>query len=513
MYSIFLVDDEEMGLEMMRDYIRWEEMGIYVVGTASNGREALEKIEAFQPDIILTDVQMPIMNGIELAKKIHECYDQMQIMFLTGHDEFHYVKSALNVGAVGYLLKPLDLTEIESVIEKVKARCEEVQMKQRSMEAAKTKILKELSFEKNAEQAAELANNFNRLTRLPESNRYTMALFSIDPKEAEGEQQSLEECMSRLISYLDHFFKAKNIEVVFVPYKDGETGVFMEATQQPGYYAWEDLAVAIRSALDFTVTAAVGAQAAELALVHNLYKQTRVILNERFYKGTGLIIHAEAISNQFDSEHMPPFERKEWFEAIHQLDFEQAAQKLHQYFVGLATLRIKKKIICDWAIDLVDELLEQLHQSVPEGFKRAELYHSIYNALTLHEIEDLILGTAGDAVSMLGERLMDKNTKLVHKVRTVIEQNYDQPITINSLSDQVYLSPNYLRSIFKDKTGITIHDYLTRIRLDKAKELLADGSLKIQDIAQRVGYESTSYFISLFLKNLGVTPNEYRKNI
>lgn len=145
---VFLVDDEEMGLEMMRDYIRWEEMGIYVVGTASNGREALEKIEAFQPDIILTDVQMPIMNGIELAKKIHECYDQMQIMFLTGHDEFHYVKSALNVGAVGYLLKPLDLTEIESVIEKVKARCEEVQMKQRSMEAAKTKILKELSFEK-----------------------------------------------------------------------------------------------------------------------------------------------------------------------------------------------------------------------------------------------------------------------------------------------------------------------------------------------------------------------------
>lgn len=125
----------------------------------------------------------------------------------------------------------------------------------------------------------------------------------------------------------------------------------------------------------------------------------------------------------------------------------------------------------------------------------------------------MILGTAGNAMSLLGERLMDKNTKLVHKVRSVIDQNFDQPITINSLSDQVYLSPNYLRSIFKDKTGITIHDYLTRIRLDKATELLADGSLKIQDIAQRVGYESTSYFISLFLKNQGVTPNEYRKSL
>lgn len=133
--------------------------------------------------------------------------------------------------------------------------------------------------------------------------------------------------------------------------------------------------------------------------------------------------------------------------------------------------------------------------------------------MTLNEIEDLILGTAGNAMSLLGERLMDKNTKLVHKVRSMIDQNFDQPITINSLSDQVYLSPNYLRSIFKDKTGITIHDYLTRIRLGKATELLADGSLKIQDIAQRVGYESTSYFISLFLKNQGVTPNEYRKSL
>jgi two-component system response regulator YesN len=513
MYSIFLVDDEEMGLEMMRDYIRWEEMGIYVVGTASNGREALEKIEATRPDIILTDVQMPIMNGIDLAKKIHECYDWIQLMFLTGHDEFHYVKSALNVGAVGYLLKPLDLSEIESVIQKVKLRCEEVQMKKNSMEAAKSNILKELSYEKNAERAADLATNFSKLTRLPEKNRYAMALFSIDPKEAEGEQQSLEDCTSRLITYLDHYFKAKNLEAVFVPFKDGETGVLMEASQQPGYYAWEDLAEAIRGVLDFTVTTAVGAQETQLTELHCLYAQTRVILNERFYEGTGTIIHAATVSNQFYSEHIPPFVRKEWFEAINRLDFEQAAQKLHQYFVGLATLRIKKKIICDWAIDLVDELLEQLHQSVPEGFKRAELYHSIYNALTLHEIEDLILGTASDAVSMLGERFMDKNAKLVHKVRTVIDQNYDQPITINSLSDQVYLSPNYLRSIFKDKTGITIHDYLTRIRLDKSKELLADGSLKIQDIAQRVGYESTSYFISLFLKNQGVTPNEYRKSI
>ncbi|MNC36129.1 HTH-type transcriptional regulator YesS [compost metagenome] len=268
----------------------------------------------------------------------------------------------------------------------------------------------------------------------------------------------------------------------------------------------------MRRALDFTVTAAVGGQESALPQIHELYEQTRVILNERFYEGAGKIIHGASVCGRFYSEHLPPFERKEWFDTINQLDFGQAAQQLHRYFGGLATLRVKQKNICDWAIVLTDELLE-LHEPAPEGFKRAELYHSIYNALTLHEIEDLILGTAETAVSMLGERFMDKNAKLVHKVRTVIDQQYDMPITINSLSEQVYLSPNYLRSIFKDKTGMTIHDYLTRIRLDKAKELLADGSLKVHDIAQRVGYESTSYFIALFVKNQGVTPNEFRKSM
>jgi len=512
-YSIFLVDDEELELEMLRDHVRWEEMGLYIVGTASNGMEALEKIEATEPDIVLTDVQMPIMNGIELAQHIHDRFDWIQVMFLTGHDEFHYVKSALNVGAVGYLLKPLDLNEIESVIVKVKQLCEEVRIKRRSMDAAKANLFKELSHEKDRERTAALVASFSRLTRLPETSRYALALFSVDPKEAQNEQDSLEDWMGRLVTFLTSFFKLKNLEPIFVPFREGEIGVFMAAAQQPGHYAWEDLSEGIRGALDFTVTAAVGMQETDLSHIHDLYEQSRVILNERFYEGTGKVIHAEAVRNQFYSEHVPPFAAKEWFEAINRLDFEQAAQRLHRHMEGLATLRVKKKMISDWAIDLIDELLEQLHKPATEGFKRAELYNSIYNALTLHEIEDLILKMAGEAVSMLGERFMDKNEKLVHKVRTVIDQNYDQPITINSLSEQVYLSPNYLRSLFKEKTGMTIHDYMTRIRLGKAKELLADGSLKIQDIAQRVGYESTSYFISLFVKNQGVTPNEYRKNL
>lgn len=180
MYSIFLVDDEELELEMMRDFIRWEDMGIYVAGVGINGKDAQEKIHAIQPDIVLTDVQMPLMDGLELAKWVSEYYDWMQIVFLTGHDEFNYVKSALHVGAVGYLLKPLDLEEITGVMGRVKQKCEEVRLKYKSIQMTKAKLLKELLHEKDAVRRLQLAAALGKLERREVAGTYTLALCSVD---------------------------------------------------------------------------------------------------------------------------------------------------------------------------------------------------------------------------------------------------------------------------------------------------------------------------------------------
>lgn len=513
MYSIFLVDDEELELEMMRDYIRWEEMGLYVAGTAVNGRDAVEKIEMIQPDIVLTDVQMPFMNGLDLSKHIREQYDWIQLVFLTGHDEFNYVKSALNVGAVGYLLKPLDLSEIVSVIEKVKLRCEEVRMKNRSIRVTKSNILKELIYEKNEERIANLAGSFRKLSRQSEERRYSLALLHIDSTSAADQHSSLEDSSNQLAEFIEKWFMDKKMEADIVTFKEGELGVFMNTGHMPGHYAWEDVAEMIKESFDFIVTMAISDQDEELPRVQALYEQARIILEELFYVGRGNLIYAKDVQVQWGSHQAPPFSEKEWFEVINQHDLDQAARLLREHLTRLVTLRISKNKVCDEAIGLIEHLLEQIHEPISESYKRAELYHSIYQCQTIFDIETMILAAARRAVHSIQQRFVDKNAKLVYQVRTVIDQNFHQPITINSLSDQVYLSPNYLRSIFKEKMGITIHDYLTKIRLDKAREFLADDSLKVQDIAQKVGYESTSYFISLFLKSQGVTPNEYRKNL
>ncbi|MEG6589137.1 response regulator transcription factor [Paenibacillus barengoltzii] len=535
MYSIFLVDDEELELEMMRDIIRWEEMGIYVAGVGINGKDAQEKIQAIQPDIVLTDVQMPFMDGLKLAKWVREQYDWMQIVFLTGHDEFSYVKSALHVGAVGYLLKPLDLEEISGVIAQVKQKCEEVRLKYKSVQMTKAKLLKELLHEKSLVRQEQLTVELGKLERGRGASAasYTLALCSVDrcasgsinrgETDVRGEAGSLETAISRLPEVLEDYFHAIRKDAMVATLQEGELAIFIAAEPERGSQPamtreqWGTLQQTVRGLLRLSVTLAISNEAAELAGIAQLYERVCSLRDERFFLGPGQILFVGDVKPGYRYGELPPFSEQAWMEVLQQQRSEEAEAILRDYLMNVRQLRIDKSLVYEWAIDLLDRLEEQIHtpslNCQAEPVKRAALYQSVYDCQTLQEIEAAIWRAAAHYLELLMERSTDKNAKLVHQVCQIIDNTYHEPITIQSLSSQVYLSPNYLRSIFRDKTGMTIHDYLTRIRLEKAKEMLADPSLKVQDIAQKIGYESTSYFISLFVKNQGVTPNEYRKNL
>ncbi|MCJ8010435.1 response regulator [Paenibacillus sp. KQZ6P-2] len=518
MYSIFLVDDEHIELEMMRDFIRWEDMEIYVAGTAVNGKDALEKIKMIQPDIILTDVKMPLMNGIELATQVSEEFDWIKIVFLTGYDEFEYVKSALNVGAVGYILKPLDLGEIADVMDRVKKKCEEVRMKNKSIQVTKSNIVKELIYEKKPKRRENLTNSFNRLERSEQGVQFTLVLCSIDPDHMLQHEIQLEDSITSLEEFINQYCIENEVHVTVLSLKEGEWSLLVDSNQlHANRTFWSGIAGAIRQHFSFTVTMAVSEKYDELTNVHLLYEQVKNITNERYYIGYGNVIYAGDIDGKFQSDQMPPFLENKLFEAVMQFDQEQVESIIQEFFSNLVHLRIYQKHVCNWAIDMIDHLNEYISNDGTDIYalivSRADLYHSIYECPIIAEVEAKIFHICKRTIELIMNRHTDKNEKLVHQVRTLIQHSYHDQITISSLSSQVYLSPNYLRSLFKENTGITIHDYITKVRLEKAKELLGDASLRVHDIAQKVGYESASYFCSLFLKSQGVTPNEYRKNL
>jgi YesN/AraC family two-component response regulator len=181
MYSILLVDDERIELETLAENVPWKSMGIKVVGTAKNGREALELTQRLDPDIILTDIRMPIMDGLEFSRRAKQLSKRVIIVFLSGHDEFHYIKAALAVEASGYLLKPIDLDELMKLMEKVKQKCEDANLAARSDEMAIEKLLRLLLIEEAPERRAVLAKKLMQLDGIvmPHYGHYKAAYLTI----------------------------------------------------------------------------------------------------------------------------------------------------------------------------------------------------------------------------------------------------------------------------------------------------------------------------------------------
>jgi len=148
-YKVLLVDDEKLQLETLRDYIDWEEMNLQVIGTCKNGREALKNTLELRPDIVLTDVKMPIMDGLEFARQLKSYNTKTKVVFLSGYDEFRFVKSALNTDASGYLLKPIDVDELKDVVSKLIIKIEEEKVTSDSITAFEEQYLKNLMFEQD----------------------------------------------------------------------------------------------------------------------------------------------------------------------------------------------------------------------------------------------------------------------------------------------------------------------------------------------------------------------------
>ena len=407
MYSIFLVDDEELELEMIRDYIRWEEMGIYVAGTALNGRDALEKIEVIQPDIVLTDVQMPVMNGLDMAKRVSELFDWIHLVFLTGHDEFNYVKSALNVGAVGYLLKPLDLSEIVSVIDKVKRRREEVRMKNRSIRVTKSNIVREMIFEQNEERFRNLAASYHKLSRHTEPRTYTLTPLGIDAPHAAQPGLSLEDGMARLQTHMEEWLADKKLEADLVICREGELGIFMDAASHLSRFTWEDL---LKQMQRYT------------GLYDDLGRERgagRAVPHPGCIPGDAADAGGDVLRRERES-HLCQDVQRRWRAGKFLLSKKRPISRT---FISWRTSRPRrswgllqppghaanpKTEVCDFAIGLVERLLEGIHEPITESHKRAELYQSIYQCRTMIEIEAIIMDFAGHAIRTLEHRFMDK---------------------------------------------------------------------------------------------------------
>lgn len=406
MYSLLLVDDEKLILEALKSVFDWGKMGVAKIETARNGKEALEKVEWLQPDIIITDVKMPVMNGIDFTNRLRKQRKSSKIIFLSGYDEFDYVKEALAVNAAEYLLKPVNIDELKKVINKVLDQCEQDKLAVQSSAALLEKYIFKLLFEENEQTQIEICNWIQQINRSIDINDecYSLLLIKIIKSSTLSRSQS-----NIILNLIKQKLSKERIKNFIIEALKDEFVILLNQNSDKLFVEYrfcEELQKLIHDSQHVSVTCCLPGRTTSLPKIGSLYYEALQLLEYRFYLGNRAIIDYASITGKQNNPN-------------------------HQ----------RTKQILDF-----------------------------------------------------------------------IHENYHQDISIYDIADKLYLSPNYLRAIFKEETGETLLFYLTRLRIDKAAEYLRDPSLKIREVSNKVGYQNVSYFCSLFYKTKGMTPNEFRKS-
>ncbi|ANE45670.1 hypothetical protein SY83_04430 [Paenibacillus swuensis] len=513
MYRILIADDERLILDSLVDFVDWKSLSMEVAATAKNGKEALRLTAIHRPDLILTDVKMPIMDGLEFAAEARRLYPHVKIVFLSGYDEFTYIKQALTIQASDYLLKPIDFAELNKVMRDAVRSLEKDKFTEQDVDLRRMKLWKQMLLEKEPVLQQKFMLELEQV--MPsysfERTQLRLACMLLEPVYNHG---------SVVAWLLDStLLKAQSITVIEM--KEGELALLSSGDKA----AFEDRTflteLNIRLQEKFNTAAAIGTglKAYSITELPRQYDVCRQFAEHRFYAGSDALLTPMEIHLPADADVTVSLEgiTARLGDAIRNGDEQLTIQHLAEHFQVLHELLMDKHWVCSHAYQLLLGVYGELFSSDGElpfllG-SRTSLWGQISKSTTALELQSLLTDRFKAMIRHLLLRDRDRYTQVVNQVKQFVEDNLGRPLTLNDLAQQVYLSPNYLRSVFKEKTGVTLHDFITDTKMRKATELLKDHSLKIHEISNRIGYENVSYFCSLFQRHKGTTPNEYRKKL
>jgi two-component system, response regulator YesN len=533
MYKILIVDDEPEVREGIRDSIRWNEHGFELVGDCADGREALEAVERLKPDLVLSDIYMPFMDGLELTREIAQHHPFTKVIILTGYDSFDYAQQALRLKAYDFILKPITAGEIRTLLDKVKLDMDEESMIREEMTRLQHQLsqslllLKERFLERLVTASLPLdeireRSDYFQIHWLPSSQYIVLVLDADDfgdlgtgPIELDSELlrfagfNIVSEIMDRNTGITFRTREERTVVILCGPQED--------QLYESAYKVAEQFQQCIKRYMKYTFTVGVGRVCGSLDRLALSYKGAVSALDYRFLLGKNRII--SIVDMEGSSDMGIPELNAEWSRelgsAIKAGALGEVETRIEQMISSLKSARTPVEA-CYLHIQKVIVLLMNAVQEL--GGNEISLFTKwgitladSYDIKTLDEIERWLKGIVKQVAEFVSEQRSDMTKLQVMRAVDYIEAEYsNEEMSLQHVCRHVLMSASYFSSIFKQHTGETFVEYLTRVRIEKAKELLRDTDMKINDVAEKAGYQP-SYFNRIFKKQEGVTPSQYRE--
>ena len=543
MVKVYLVEDEIIIRQSIKNSIDWEKEGYEFVGDASDGELALPVILKEKPDILITDIRMPFMDGLELSRMVKAELPDIKIVILSGYDDFEYAKQAIKIGVAEYLLKPVSsavlLEHLSEIAEKVRDEREDLALKkvyyqemQENEELIKMKFLGELiSGKLSLADAMEKGKRFHMNLSGP---FYRIILFKfIQEDHVQAEQsEALAEAYEAVGNYVDGLKDAFRFQRGVEGWAFLLTSVEEDMEAQTERFI-EGLKEVIAPFEALTWFGGIGSEAARLRELRYSFREADKAFAGRFVQEPNQIISVEQLNyeqldNEFDAN---IFGEINQFDQIITRFLSSGSREEVESFVGalfteisedhFRSLMIRQYIIMDIYATVLAFCKKLRKDTGADGEAAGQmeslreneeiLKRAVLTAESVDDIKDYI-GTLLDHVIELRNTLRGRRySDIIRTARKRIEQDYmSEDISLNTVAAEVCMSPSYFSSVFSKEMGKTFIEYLTEVRMEKAKQYLVCSSMKTSEISYEVGYKDPHYFSYIFKKTQGCTPKEYR---
>ncbi|WP_195571267.1 response regulator [Paenibacillus sp. 1001270B_150601_E10] len=524
MYKVLLADDENLDLEGMKQFIPWNQLGMEIVGAVGNGFAGCEVLEKEDVDILVTDVHMPNMSGLELARRALEKKQDMRIIFVSGYQEFSYVKQALSMNACSYVLKPMEDEELIESLKKVKAeldilhrRKEEEENYKQLIPMAKNELMLRLfegEFNMGRDQdIVKLASSYG-LSDLSWPIRVViMELDDIAMKLHQSEGQSFPESMGQFFNEMITLARQHGTEHGVKLSRHRLALLIKDACCKD---CLDQMYKRLQQTYPFSMTIGMGTAVQSLDYLHLSYKQALEAVDSKMFWGKGSVIAYDEVRRAPEMEDARTLDQRleALFSAMSSYELVRIHDEIDNLFQSVLTLQ-SKFTIYNLAVTIVMKL-DQYLQSIEENLfeliglelQNLDILHQFE---TVQDIRSWLVRKIFEISEKLNQKSNTKNSPLIREILKVVREQLHENITLKDIAHQFSFSPNYLGTLFKDEVGKTFSEMLIQMRMERAGELLKDPTLKIYEVANQVGYRYLPYFSRQFKETYGMTPMEYRK--
>jgi two-component system response regulator YesN len=532
MYSLLVADDEKIIRTGIINEIKNCFSIIGDIWEAEDGAEALDIVTRERPDIIITDINMPKLNGLDFIYNAKDINEYAKIVIISGYDEFEYAQKALKLGVEDYILKPIEKDQLREIIFKIIGDIEEQNkfsndierlkcIVQESLPAARERFFNNLLSGRLMREDILRKADYLNIDMLGISYCVGILKFSIEGEEVNKEDLLLgtlegakAEVFGEEITAHFFFMDIDEIGAVFASKYADTRRTFLSINTNLGR-----LIYLVKKQFNTDIKVALGGCCGAIDDIFKSYKEAGHALEYSLLSSNQYITNYADISDKeiFSFKRPTEIENSIIFntKGCDGLKANKCIDELFSYYEAQKNINANtiKKQVFELIINLSREV-EEMVETIDGNTEHIDLkrFEKIFKADRLDQLIDSVKATAAECIDKINKTYHNKNVSIIKKVTGLIASGYnDSEFSLEEVAGKLYISPNYLRQLFKQHTGKSFVEYLTVFRMEKAAAFLEDKVLKVQEVAEKVGFNDYRYFAACFKKHFKMTPSEYRE--